>query len=60
MATKSNNKYVDAPVSGGVGGAKMGTLTFMVGADAKLFSQVSPILSQMGKNIFHCGAVGGG
>lgn len=38
MAIKSKNKYVDAPVSGGVGGAKLGTLTFMVGADTTLFS----------------------
>jgi 3-hydroxyisobutyrate dehydrogenase len=51
---------VDAPVSGGVGGAEAGTLTFMVGGDAKDFEIARPILQSMGKNIVHCGGIGNG
>jgi len=51
---------VDAPVSGGVGGAEAGTLTFMVGGDAKDFEAAKPILQAMGKNIVHCGGIGNG
>jgi len=51
---------VDAPVSGGVGGAEAGTLTFMVGGDAKDFETAKPVLQAMGKNIVHCGASGNG
>ncbi|MCV2885237.1 3-hydroxyisobutyrate dehydrogenase [Aestuariibacter sp. AA17] len=53
-------QFVDAPVSGGVGGAKAGTLTFIVGGEQKTFSAVEPILSAMGKNIFHAGDHGAG
>jgi len=51
---------VDAPVSGGVGGAEAGTLTFMVGGDARDFEAAKPVLQAMGKNIVHCGGVGNG
>lgn len=51
---------VDAPVSGGTGGAIAGTLTFIVGGDASVFERARPILAQMGKNIFHAGAAGAG
>ena len=51
---------VDAPVSGGVGGAEAGTLTFMVGGDAADYEAVKPVLQAMGKNIVHCGASGNG
>jgi 3-hydroxyisobutyrate dehydrogenase len=51
---------VDAPVSGGVGGAEAGTLTFMVGGDAKDFEVAKPVLQAMGKNIVHCGGAGNG
>jgi 3-hydroxyisobutyrate dehydrogenase len=51
---------VDAPVSGGVGGAEAGTLTFMVGGEAKDFEIAKPILQGMGKNIVHCGGIGNG
>ena len=51
---------VDAPVSGGVGGAEAGTLTFMVGGDAKDFEAAKPVLQAMGKNIVHCGGSGNG
>ncbi len=51
---------VDAPVSGGIGGAKAGTLTFMVGASAEAFERVSPLLEIMGKRVVHCGEGGAG
>mgnify|MGYP001130794897 CR=1 FL=1 len=51
---------VDAPVSGGVGGAKAGTLSFIVGGSAEAFETVKPILEAMGKNIFHAGDAGAG
>ncbi|MDU1662467.1 MAG: 3-hydroxyisobutyrate dehydrogenase, partial [Stenotrophomonas maltophilia] len=53
-------RVCDAPVSGGTLGAKDGTLTFMVGADAATFEAVKPVLGCMGKNLVHCGAVGTG
>jgi 3-hydroxyisobutyrate dehydrogenase len=52
--------FIDAPVSGGVGGAKAGTLAFMVGATDEQFAKAKPILECMGKNIFHAGASGAG
>lgn len=52
--------FLDAPVSGGVGGAAAGTLTFMVGATPELFAQLQPVLQGMGHNIVHCGATGMG
>ena len=51
---------VDAPVSGGVGGAKAGTLTFMCGGADDAFAAARPILEAMGKRIVHCGAAGAG
>ena len=51
---------IDAPVSGGTGGAKGATLTFMCGGDAKAFASARPILEAMGKKIVHCGDGGAG
>lgn len=51
---------VDAPVSGGVGGAEAGTLTFMVGGEKNAFDAAKPYLDVMGKNIFHAGGAGNG
>ena len=51
---------VDAPVSGGTGGAKAGTLTFMAGGAEAAFAKAEPLLKAMGKNVFHCGAAGAG
>ena len=51
---------LDAPVSGGTGGAIAGTLTFIVGGDDDALVLARPILSAMGKNIFHAGAHGAG
>jgi len=52
--------FIDAPVSGGVGGAKAGTLTFICGGEESTFNKARPILEGMGKNIFHAGASGAG
>ena len=51
---------LDAPVSGGTAGAAAGTLTFMVGGEAKHLERAKPFLQQMGKNIFHAGPDGAG
>ncbi|OGT48246.1 MAG: 3-hydroxyisobutyrate dehydrogenase [Gammaproteobacteria bacterium RIFCSPHIGHO2_12_FULL_41_15] len=46
---------IDAPVSGGVGGARLGSLTFMVGGETSIYTRAVPILSAMGKQIIHAG-----
>lgn len=51
---------LDAPVSGGTAGAAAGTLTFMVGGDAAVLERARPLLSAMGKNLFHAGPDGAG
>ncbi|KAI0256492.1 NAD binding domain of 6-phosphogluconate dehydrogenase-domain-containing protein [Lactifluus subvellereus] len=51
---------LDAPVSGGVTGAKAGTLSFLVGGSEQSFNQASPILALMGQRIIHCGPSGSG
>jgi 3-hydroxyisobutyrate dehydrogenase len=51
---------LDAPVSGGVGGATAATLTFMVGGSAAAFARALPVLQAMGKTIVHAGASGNG
>jgi 3-hydroxyisobutyrate dehydrogenase len=51
---------LDAPVSGGVGGAKTAALTFMVGGTQSAFLRGTPILDRMGKRIVHCGGAGNG
>ncbi|SFH46006.1 3-hydroxyisobutyrate dehydrogenase [Modicisalibacter xianhensis] len=53
-------EFLDAPVSGGVGGAKAGTLTFIVGGPEAAFQQARPVLEAMGKNIFLAGEAGAG
>jgi len=60
LAEAQGNAFVDAPVSGGTGGAAAGTLTFMVGGSAAHYESVKPVLSGMGKNIVHCGETGTG
>lgn len=51
---------LDAPVSGGTAGATAGSLTFIVGGEAAVLERARPILSAMGKNIFHMGGAGAG
>ncbi len=60
VAAKQGNTMLDAPVSGGTGGAKAGTLTFMVGGEQAAFDKARPVLEQMGKNIVYCGGAGNG
>lgn len=52
--------YIDAPVSGGQGGAEAGTLTIMVGADPDLLAARRPVLAALSANLYHCGPVGAG
>ena len=51
---------IDAPVSGGVGGASAGTLTFMAGGPRKAFDTVAPLFDVMGQKAVHCGDAGNG
>lgn len=59
-AAKAGLASLDAPVSGGVGGAAAGTLTFMAGGADDAFAKAKPVLDLMGKKIVHCGAAGSG
>ena len=59
-AAVSGYEMIDAPVSGGVGGAEAGTLTFMVGGTAAGFERAMPVLSAMGRNVVHLGGPGHG
>ena len=52
--------FLDAPVSGGVGGASAGTLTFMVGGSDSSFATARPLFDIMGQKSVHCGAAGNG
>lgn len=60
VAESKGFQMVDAPVSGGVGGAAAGTLAFMVGGSADAFDKAKPILDPMGAKIVHCGQSGNG
>lgn len=51
---------LDAPVSGGVGGAEAGTLAFMIGGAAEAVSRAAPLFEIMGAKVVHCGASGAG
>jgi 3-hydroxyisobutyrate dehydrogenase len=59
-AERKGFAMLDAPVSGGVGGAQGATLTFMVGGAADAFARARPILEQMGTTIVHAGGPGNG
>ena len=60
LAAKHGIASVDAPVSGGTGGAKGASLTFMCGGEDKAFAAAKPVLEKMGKKIVHCGGGGAG
>jgi 3-hydroxyisobutyrate dehydrogenase len=60
LAAKHGMASVDAPVSGGTGGAKGATLTFMCGGGDTAFAAAKPVLEKMGKRIVHCGGGGAG
>jgi 3-hydroxyisobutyrate dehydrogenase len=59
-ATEAALDFLDAPVSGGVGGAEAGTLTFMCGGSDTAFERAKPILENMGKRIVLAGGAGAG
>ena len=60
LVIAAGHRGIDAPVSGGVGGAEAGTLTFMVGAEPADFEAAKPILDVMGGRVVHCGGSGAG
>jgi len=53
-------RMIDAPVSGGVGGAEKATLSIMVGGEAADLERARPLLAAMGRNVFHVGGIGTG
>jgi 3-hydroxyisobutyrate dehydrogenase len=57
---KAGIAFIDAPVSGGVGGAKAGTLTFICGGTETNVDRARTVLNDMGKNVFRAGDVGAG
>jgi len=60
LASSNGLLSVDAPVSGGVGGAAAGTLTFMAGGSDEAFAGAAPLFEIMGQKAVHCGAAGAG
>ena len=60
LADEAGMLSLDAPVSGGVGGAEAASLTFMVGGSKPAFEKGQPILEAMGKRVVHCGEAGAG
>lgn len=60
IARRHGLTFVDAPVSGGIGGAEAGTLAIMVGAEPADFAAIKPILDCMGAHVTHVGKVGSG
>ncbi len=60
LAAAAGFAALDAPVSGGTGGAAAGTLTFMCGGEDIAFARAQPILAHMGKKIVLCGGAGSG
>ncbi|HEX5998305.1 MAG TPA: 3-hydroxyisobutyrate dehydrogenase, partial [Hyphomicrobiaceae bacterium] len=60
LAAAAGMLSLDAPVSGGVGGAEAATLTFMSGGTAEAFDKAKPLLEAMGKRVVHCGDAGAG
>ncbi|TLP56469.1 3-hydroxyisobutyrate dehydrogenase [Parasedimentitalea maritima] len=60
QTASSDLLFVDAPVSGGIGGAAGGTLTFMAGGSDDAFAKANPLFDVMGQKAVHCGAAGAG
>lgn len=60
LAVAGGHRGMDAPVSGGIGGAAAGTLTFMVGAEPADFESARAVLDVMGGRVVHCGGSGAG
>ena len=60
QAMAAGLRALDAPVSGGIGGATAGTLTFMVGGSDDAFADAKPLFDIMGQKAVHCGPSGNG
>ncbi|MCV0397942.1 MAG: 3-hydroxyisobutyrate dehydrogenase [Rhizobiaceae bacterium] len=60
IAADAGMLSIDAPVSGGTGGAEAGTLTFMAGGSKEAFAQAEPVLEPMAGRVVHCGDGGAG
>ncbi|MGH1332106.1 MAG: 3-hydroxyisobutyrate dehydrogenase [Paracoccaceae bacterium] len=60
IAANSGLSALDAPVSGGTGGAQNGTLTFMVGGPDEAYARALPLFEIMGQKSVHCGPAGNG
>ena len=60
LCSKAQCEFLDAPVSGGVEGARLGTLAMMVGGTEAAFKRAQPVLQAIGKTITHFGANGSG
>ncbi|MGA7806789.1 3-hydroxyisobutyrate dehydrogenase [Bradyrhizobium sp.] len=60
FAARHGVASIDAPVSGGTGGARGATLTFMCGGEEEAFAAAKPVLEKMGRKIVHCGGGGAG
>ena len=60
IAARHGLLSIDAPVSGGTGGAAAGTLTFMAGGATAAFAKAEPVLKPMAGRIVHCGDAGAG
>ena len=60
QAAAQHIHFVDAPVSGGIGGAQAGSLTFMAGGTETAFEQAKPLFDIMGNKAVHCGEAGAG
>ncbi len=60
QAQRAGLDAADAPVSGGIGGAAAGTLTFMVGGRDAAFASLTPLFDVMGQKAVHCGPSGNG
>lgn len=59
-ARERGYEYLDAPVSGGVGGARDATLAIMCGGETATFERARPVLAAMGRHLYHCGPSGTG
>jgi len=51
---------IDAPVNGGISGAKAGTISIMAGAEEEQFARIEPVLRLISSNVFHAGTIGAG
>ncbi len=60
LVASAGVSLIDAPVSGGIAGARAGSLTIMVGGPSAAFARFKPLLSAMGKRVVHAGDVGAG